>query len=51
MKEMRNVYKILDGRPGGKISLTRPRHRWEDDIKMDLGEIGFGAVDWINLAR
>jgi hypothetical protein len=40
MGEMRNVSKILVGRPEGKTPLGRPRHRWEDNIRMDLREIG-----------
>jgi hypothetical protein len=51
MGEMRNVYKILVGRTEGKRSLGRPRHRWEDNIKMDLTEIGFEGVEWIHLAQ
>jgi hypothetical protein len=42
MAEGRNVYRVLVGKPGGKIPLERPRRRWEDGIKMDLGEIGGG---------
>jgi hypothetical protein len=38
------------GKPEGRRPLERPRRRWEDNIKMDLGEIGFGDVDWIHLA-
>jgi hypothetical protein len=41
----------LVGRPGGRRPLGRPRHRWEDNIKMDLRELGFGDVDWIYLAQ
>jgi hypothetical protein len=41
---------ILVGKPEGR-PLGRPRHRWEDNIKTDLREIGFGDVDWINLAQ
>jgi hypothetical protein len=43
----RNVYKVLMGKPDGK----RPRHRWEDGIRMDLREIGWGSVEWIQLAQ
>jgi hypothetical protein len=43
----RNAYKLLVGRPEGKKPLERPTHRWVDNIKMDLGEIGRGCVDWI----
>jgi hypothetical protein len=51
MGEVRGVYNILVGKPGGRRPLGRPRRRWEDNIKMDLGEIGFGNVDWISLAQ
>jgi hypothetical protein len=43
-----NAYRILLGEPEGKRPLERPRHRWEDNIKMDLGEIGWGGIDWIH---
>ena len=39
------------GKPEGKRPLVRPRHRWEDNIKMDLKEIGCGGMDWIDLAQ
>jgi hypothetical protein len=42
---------ILVGNPEGRRPLGRPRRRWEDNIKMDLREIRFGDVDWINLAQ
>jgi hypothetical protein len=42
--EERKVYGILVGKPEGKRPLVRPRHRWEDGIRMDLGEIGLGDV-------
>jgi hypothetical protein len=45
------VYKVLVGKPEGKRSLGRPRHRWEDGIRMDLREIGLGGVVWIRLAQ
>jgi hypothetical protein len=48
---MRNAYRILVGNPEGKRSLRRPRHRWVDNIKMDLGEIGWDGMGWINLAQ
>jgi hypothetical protein len=51
MGEMRNAYKILVGKPERKRPLRRPGHRWEDNIKVDLREIGFGGVDWMNLAQ
>jgi hypothetical protein len=47
----RKVYKVLAGKPEGKRPLERPRHRWEDGIRMDLWEIGLGGVDWIQLAH
>jgi hypothetical protein len=49
MGEKRNVYRILVGKPEGKRPLGRPRHRWVDNIKMDLREIGWDRVDWIGL--
>jgi hypothetical protein len=51
MGEERKVYKVLAGKPEGKRPLGRPRHRWEDGIRMDLREIGLGGVDWIRLAQ
>jgi hypothetical protein len=51
MGEVRGAYKILVGRPEGRRPLGRPRRRWEDSIKMDLREIGFGDVDWNHLAQ
>jgi hypothetical protein len=51
MGEERKVYKVLVGKPEGKRQLGRPRHRWEDGIRMDLREIGLGGVDWIRLAQ
>jgi hypothetical protein len=45
----KDTYRILVGKSEGKISLGRPRHRWEDNIKMDLRGIGWGGVDWIDL--
>jgi hypothetical protein len=51
MGEVRGAYNILAGRPEGRRQLGRLRCRWEDNIKMDLGEIGFGVVDWIHLAQ
>jgi hypothetical protein len=50
MGEERNVYKVLMGKPEGKRPLERPRHRWKDGIRMDLSEIGWGSVEWIQLA-
>jgi hypothetical protein len=51
MGEKRNTYRLLVGKPEGKIPLGRPKHRWVDSVKMDLGEIGWGDVDWIGLAQ
>jgi hypothetical protein len=47
----RNVYRVLVGKPEGKRPLERPMQRWEDWIKMDLMEIGWGWVEWIHLAH
>jgi hypothetical protein len=49
--EERNVYKVLVGKPEGKRHLGRPRYRWEVGIIMDLREIGWGSVEWIQLAQ
>jgi hypothetical protein len=51
MGEGRCVYRVLVGRPEGKIPLGRPRRRWEDNIKMDLREIGIDGANWIQLAQ
>jgi hypothetical protein len=45
------VYRILVRKPEGKRPLGRPRRRWEDNIKMDLQEVGCGGMDWIALAQ
>jgi hypothetical protein len=50
VEEERNMYKVLMGKPEGTIPLGRPRLRWEDGIRMDLREIGWGIVDWTQLA-
>jgi hypothetical protein len=47
----RNAYRILVGKPEGKRPLGRPRRRREDNIRMDLREIGWGGMDWIDLAQ
>jgi hypothetical protein len=49
--EVRGEYNILVGRPEGRRQLERPSRRWEDNIKIDLREIGFGDVDWIHWAQ
>ena len=51
MEEGRGVHKVLVGKPEGKRPLERPRHRWEDNIKMDLEEVGMGSKDWMGLAQ
>ncbi|KAJ4447739.1 hypothetical protein ANN_09747 [Periplaneta americana] len=51
MGESRNAYRVLIGKPEGKRPLGRPRRRWEDNIKMDLREMGYDDRDWINLAQ
>jgi hypothetical protein len=51
MGEGRNMYRVLVGKPERKSPLGRPRRRWEDGIKMDLREIGWGGVEWIQLAQ
>jgi hypothetical protein len=45
------VYKVLVGKPKGERPLGRPRHRWEDGIRVDVREIGLGGVDWIRLSQ
>jgi hypothetical protein len=47
----RNVYRVLMGKPEGERPLERPRRRWEDGIRMDLRETGWGSVDCIHLAQ
>jgi hypothetical protein len=49
--ERRGVYRVLVGKTEGNRFLGRPRHRWEDNIKMDLWEVECGGVDWIGLAQ
>jgi hypothetical protein len=51
MGEVRVAYNILVGRPEGRRPLGKPRRRWEDNIKIDLRETGFGDVGWIHLAQ
>jgi hypothetical protein len=49
--EKRSAYRILVGKSEGNRPIGRPRLRWEDNVKMDLREIGWGAMDWIDLAQ
>jgi hypothetical protein len=49
--EKTNACRILVGKPEGKRQLGRPRHRWVDNIRMELGEIEWSGVDWIGLAK
>jgi hypothetical protein len=51
MEEKRNAYRILVGKPKGKRPLGRLSHRWMDNIKMDLREIGWNCMDWIDMAQ
>jgi hypothetical protein len=51
MGEKRNAYRILVGKPERKRPLGRPRRRWENNIRMDLREIGWGGMDWIHLSQ
>ena len=51
MGERRGVYRFLVGKPEGKRPLGRPRCRWEDNIKMDLQEVGYCGMDWIGLVQ
>jgi hypothetical protein len=49
--EERKVYRVLVGQPEGKRPLGRPRRMWEDGIRMDLREMGWGSIEWIQLAE
>jgi hypothetical protein len=49
--KQRGVYRVLVGRAEGKRPLGRPRHRWEDNIKMDLRETGIDGTNWIRLTQ
>jgi hypothetical protein len=51
MGEKKKVYKVLVGKPEGKRPLERPRRRWEDGVRMDFTEIGWGSVEWIQLSQ
>jgi hypothetical protein len=51
MREGGGLYRVLVGKPEGRRPLGIPRHRWEDNIKMDLREMGCGCVNWMELAQ
>ena len=51
LEESRSAFKILTGKPTGKKPLGRPRHRWEDNIRVDLKEIGINTRNWVDLAQ
>ena len=51
MEEGRDVHRVLVGTPEGKRPLERPRRRWENNIMMDLQEVGKGCGDWMELAK
>jgi hypothetical protein len=51
MGARRRAHRILVGKPEGRRPLERPRRRWEDNIKMDLREVGWDGADWIDLAQ
>jgi hypothetical protein len=51
MRKGRGVYGVLMGKSEGKRPFDRPRHRWEDNIKMGLQEVGCGGMDWIDVAK
>jgi len=51
MGERRGLCRVLVGKPEGKRPFGRPKHRWEDNIKMHLQEVGCGGMDWIELAQ
>jgi hypothetical protein len=51
MGEKRKAYRLLVGKPEGNRPLGRPRHRWVDNIRIDLCEVGWGDEDWIGLAK
>ena len=51
MEEPTNAYRVLVGKPEGKTPLGRPRHRWEDNIKIDLRELGYDPGEWTDLTE
>jgi hypothetical protein len=50
MGVVQNAYRILARKPKGKTPLRRPTHKWEDNVRMDLRDIGWEGVDWVHLA-
>jgi len=51
MGERRDANRVLVGKPEGKRALGRPMRRWEDNIKMDIQEVGYGGMDWIEVTQ
>jgi len=51
MGDRKGVYRVLVGKPEGKRTLGNPKHRWEDDMKIDLQGVGCGGMDWIQLPQ
>ena len=51
MGKRRGIYRVFVGKPEGRRPLGNPRRRWEDNIKMDLQEVGCGGMDWIELSQ
>jgi hypothetical protein len=49
--ESRDAYRVLMGKPAGRRPLGRPRCKWQDNIKMDIREMGWGCMDWICLRK
>jgi hypothetical protein len=47
----RSVYRVLVGKPEGKRPIGRPKRRWEDNIKMELQEVGCDGMDWVDMAQ
>jgi hypothetical protein len=47
----KNAYRVLGEKPDGKTPIERPRHRWEENIKMDVNEVGWRGMGWIDLAQ
>jgi hypothetical protein len=51
MGKKRGIYRVLVGKPEGNRPLVRPRHRWKDNINMDIQQVGCGGIEWIKLAQ